>query len=332
MIGISFIVITKDSSGTLDRCLSSIEKNYLEGDELILVLNNSDSKTVKIAESFKGRWTVVNEAQQGPAFARNRGANLATKDLLYFVDSDVEVATNFRKYVQEQFSRPWTVAGQIKIKQEKSPHLISRIKRTLSCAYFGRFYNSNNKSPLVSLSIFFLDTASLIVRRNWFTKLGGFNESYRYHEDTEFSLKTLREGGDIFYEDRTHNIEMYDPNERILQFFLKQYTQAQAFPKLANDFAIDFVFPFSQIDLKDFYPEKFQLKALRSLSVVIQYLGALSSPYPLITVHFTAGRNAKNLKKYYLTGSDPFQRSVWIGAKEKIFDIRGRQLLDVFKE
>src|SRR5881275_2620193 len=70
MVSLSLVVPATDGPVTLERVLAAVERADASPDEVI----------------------VVREPERlGPAAARNRGAQLATADVLVFVDADVEV-------------------------------------------------------------------------------------------------------------------------------------------------------------------------------------------------------------------------------------------------
>lgn len=88
-IALSYIVICKNSQSTIERCLNSIYKNMTARDELIVLDTGSTDRTVQLIEKTvpKVRILVTNWTNDF-ARARNIALKSASKDWVFFVDSD----------------------------------------------------------------------------------------------------------------------------------------------------------------------------------------------------------------------------------------------------
>lgn len=84
---ISVIIPAYNEENYLDSCLSSIskQKNCPEY-EVILVDNNSNDNTVKIAKKYNV--IVVNEPKQGVVMARQKGLSIAKGEIIVSTDAD----------------------------------------------------------------------------------------------------------------------------------------------------------------------------------------------------------------------------------------------------
>src|SRR4030043_1595511 len=82
----SFIIPAFNEEKLIGECVESIKNQTEKADEIIVVDNNSLDLTSKIAKRLGCR--VVKEEKQGISEARNRGAYLASGDVLCFVDAD----------------------------------------------------------------------------------------------------------------------------------------------------------------------------------------------------------------------------------------------------
>lgn len=82
---LSIVIPTKNEEAFLPRLLASIQSQTLKPVEVIVADARSDDQTRAIAASFGAR--VVDGGLPGPG--RNRGAEAATGDLLFFFDADV---------------------------------------------------------------------------------------------------------------------------------------------------------------------------------------------------------------------------------------------------
>lgn len=98
---LSVIVVVHNRASELQKCLEAIQKYVAEG-ELIIVDDHSVEDVRAIVERFKARY-FYQPRREGPAFARNLGAQHATGNILMFVDADVVVHPNALRIVKEEF-------------------------------------------------------------------------------------------------------------------------------------------------------------------------------------------------------------------------------------
>lgn len=87
----SVIVPTKNSERTIEKCLKSIKNQTYRNVEIIVIDRFSTDKTGKVAENY-GAMIVFTNAERSKA--RNVGAKKAKGELLFFVDSDMELDSN----------------------------------------------------------------------------------------------------------------------------------------------------------------------------------------------------------------------------------------------
>ena len=88
---LSVIVPTHDATSTLERCLEALEASTLPRDrfEIIVVDDASEDATLSIAARYADTVIRLPDQPRGPAYARNRGAEIAAAPYLAFVDADV---------------------------------------------------------------------------------------------------------------------------------------------------------------------------------------------------------------------------------------------------
>src|SRR5690348_9381958 len=85
---LSVIVPVHNGAATLERSLLSVCGQLRRGDEAIVVDDGSTDDVAQVAKKFPVRLIRV-EQESGVSAARNRGADLATRPILLFVDADV---------------------------------------------------------------------------------------------------------------------------------------------------------------------------------------------------------------------------------------------------
>lgn len=103
-VRVSVIVPARNCPGQLRYCLDQLAASTEQGFELIVADDASTDDTAAVAESY-GAKVIRLEKQAGPAGARNRGAEIATGDILYFVDADTGVHPHDIGAVVEAFDQ-----------------------------------------------------------------------------------------------------------------------------------------------------------------------------------------------------------------------------------
>ncbi|MBA2706929.1 MAG: glycosyltransferase [Gemmatimonadaceae bacterium] len=112
-VQLSVIVPAHNSEAVLELCLSALEESDLirSSWELIVVNDGSTDRTAAIAGRYAERVVDLAGRPRGPAFARNRGAEVARASLLAFVDSDVSVAGDALRRLLEHLQRDAGIVG-----------------------------------------------------------------------------------------------------------------------------------------------------------------------------------------------------------------------------
>lgn len=98
---ISIIVPMYNIDSSIDKCLSSLQKQYYEHIEIIMVDDASIDYTVNIAQHFvltdKRFKLIQNDRNFGAGFSRSRGINYTTGKYITFVDGD-DIVTPYYIY------------------------------------------------------------------------------------------------------------------------------------------------------------------------------------------------------------------------------------------
>jgi glycosyltransferase involved in cell wall biosynthesis len=172
---ISIIIPTRNDVDNLKRLLESI--NRLEDRDLIaevVVVNHlSDDNTTEIAKLAGSR--VINYTGATVAGARNQGAYHSSGDVLCFLDSDCEPASDFLRVILVRLSREPVVTGS----KVLTPQDSSWIEKT--------WFEVKSRQQVKPVP--YINSGNLVVPRTIFDSLGGFNSSLASGEDYEFCLR-----------------------------------------------------------------------------------------------------------------------------------------------
>jgi peptidoglycan/xylan/chitin deacetylase (PgdA/CDA1 family)/GT2 family glycosyltransferase len=188
---VSLVIPAYNEEKYLPLCLDSIKKqDYAAEYEVIVVDNASTDNTAKIARDWGAK--VVYESKRSPACARQRGADVATGEIIAFIDADTQaspcwLSTILSRFVREPkmvvISGPYAYfdAGSI-------ARIASYIGNCISIITDHLFRKVINKGSAVWGSNF-------AVRRSALLEVGGFDTSIRFYgEEYELSLRLKKAG------------------------------------------------------------------------------------------------------------------------------------------
>ncbi len=89
-MGVSVVVLTKNSEATTRECLASVSQNNPE--EIVIVDGNSTDGTLAIVKEYTDK--IYDDEGKGLCYARQLGAEMATEEYIFYVDSDVILPQN----------------------------------------------------------------------------------------------------------------------------------------------------------------------------------------------------------------------------------------------
>ena len=150
--------------------------------ELIVVDNGSDDQGPNIARQFGAQVLELPGLLIGAL--RNRGAAMATGEWLGFIDADIEMPEDWLTRLCELES-----GGQADV-------LALDLHTPLQAPWFATAWQRRMTRPTTHAlhPAQWLPSANLLMRRHWFDKVGGFDETLRTGEDKAFTLR-LNEAG-----------------------------------------------------------------------------------------------------------------------------------------
>jgi hypothetical protein len=89
---LTVIVPVRNAEATLDATLAAIRRSLISAPyELLVVDDVSEDKSVSLAARYADTVVRLSDRAHGPAYARNRGAELSRGEIIAFIDSDVLV-------------------------------------------------------------------------------------------------------------------------------------------------------------------------------------------------------------------------------------------------
>ncbi len=187
---ISVIVPVYNAEWCLRDCLSALLENRNDA-EILVVDDHSSDRSAEVAREMGVR-VLVNPRGRGPAAARNVGAENATGEILFFVDSDVRVHPDTVQHVIGSLDSNPEVAAVFGSYDTSpaAPNFLSQYKNLLH--HYVHQISSENAST------FWAGCGA--IRHEIFRKAGGFSEEDYPHpsiEDIALGLKLKAAGHSI---------------------------------------------------------------------------------------------------------------------------------------
>jgi cellulose synthase/poly-beta-1,6-N-acetylglucosamine synthase-like glycosyltransferase len=201
---VSIVVPVYNGTATITACLESFAAQTYPGlhMEVFIVDDGSTDGTPEFVEQLVGQWdeakprvTVLRQAHQGPAAARNRGAAAATGEFVLFTDADCVAERDWVEQMVLPFQSPEVAAvkGAYKTRQRS---LVARFAQAEFDARYRLLAAARYVDVVFSYSAGF--------RRELFIGIGGFDTSFPVadNEDTELSYRVAAAGHRIVFNPR----------------------------------------------------------------------------------------------------------------------------------
>jgi glycosyltransferase involved in cell wall biosynthesis len=222
---VTFIVPALNEEKHIRRCLEAIQQltrpPEVRGIEIIVVDNQSTDDTVLVSEDCGA--TIVAVPPGFSSRARNAGARVARGDWLAFVDADCELDAHWLTTCAIHVIRdPDTVAvaGGMRAPQ----HGASWVEQ----AWHELAYAPTNAAPM---HVRWLASCNLLVRREAFQRVGGYNESLATCEDCDLAYK-LAEAGKLVLDSRTQVLHLGE-SRSLVELFRREAWRSHGNLRLA---------------------------------------------------------------------------------------------------
>lgn len=212
---LSVVIPARNEAHALVRSLAALQKaiQYAAVEtEVILVDNGSSDATPVIAQTMGYRVLVRNEGSI--AALRNAGAQEASGNFLAFLDADCVVAPEWISYCLERLADPQV--GAVGTKAVPDPSTATWV--TWSWYRLAAGSRRGNNVP-------WLGTSNLILRRDDFLRVGGFDEALEAAEDVDLCYR-LRTHYRLYLEPRINTLHLREVTS-LIQLFRKEMSRGQ---------------------------------------------------------------------------------------------------------
>lgn len=183
MTMISVITVCFNSVETIGDTIKSVLSQNYPGIEYVIVDGGSTDGTQTVIDQYSSQIAIViSEPDQGIYDAMNKGIEMASGDIVAFINADDFYASdNALEKIAEAFNDPQidAVYGDLCYVKKDDPSKIVRYWR--SSPFLPTSFESGWCPP----------HPTFVVRRNIYKRLGGFNLSYQIAADVELMVRFL---------------------------------------------------------------------------------------------------------------------------------------------
>ncbi|MBO1056513.1 MAG: glycosyltransferase [Dolichospermum sp. JUN01] len=186
-LSISVIIPVYNGGEIFRQCLSAISASLERPQEVIVVADGDTDSSWQVATDWGAKVIRVKE-KGGPAQARNLGASQAQGDILFFVDADVTIAPDTINQVRLAFAKDPSLAALIG-SYDDTPGASNFLSQYKNLLHHYTHQNANENA-------FTFWGACGAIRRDIFSAMGGFDETYRRPcvEDIELGYRLKAAG------------------------------------------------------------------------------------------------------------------------------------------
>ncbi len=194
---VSIVIPVKDRAEELRTCLASLSRlDYpAELRELIVVDDGSSDGSAEVARQFGAQVLASGGTGLGPAAARNRGAQVASGEILAFIDSDCTASNRWLGDLVTAFADPQVAAVGGLVDGMHDASALDRYEAVMSSLNLG----GRERSGQGGDDTFYLPSCNLLVRREAFRRAGGFRCELQIGEDVDLTWRLRDAGGRILY-------------------------------------------------------------------------------------------------------------------------------------
>ena len=224
-VGAIICAYTLDRWALLERAIDSVVSQSVPPDEVILVIDHNET----LFERSQRRWpecrVVPNAGNRGLSDARNTGVELASSDVVAFLDDDAAAEPTWIERLSRHMSDPKVTGVGSRVEPlwetERPAWFPEEFDWVVGCSYRGMPEGVEPvRNPI---------GASMLFRRRAILEHGGFSSVVgrvgslpRGCEETELSIRIRRSGGTILYDPSTVVAHVVSAERACLSYFLRR--------------------------------------------------------------------------------------------------------------
>ncbi len=227
---ISVVIPNYNGKHLLEKNLPSVFKalahSYLDFEVIVIDDCSDDDSVTFVRQKYPEIKIVVNDRNQGFSISCNKGIAVSEKDLIFLLNTDIELSNDYFKgqfkYFEEQdtfgvMSKIIGVDGEV----QDTARYITRSGFKIKANNFYYVTDPDFWTPTAYLS-----GANALIDTKKLKEIGGFNEIFSpfYCEDFELGIRAWRLGWKCYY--HPHSICIHDHSSTTKNYRTKNWVKA----------------------------------------------------------------------------------------------------------
>lgn len=205
---LSIIIVTWNTAEATHKCVRTIKKFIKKIDyEIIVVDNASSDNTVPLLKKISGLKIVENDKNFGFSHACNQGTKVSSGNLLFFLNSDMELIDSSLEKMVSFFNKNKSIGaiGPQFLNPDLTPQASAFPPQTIFNAIKEFWFGIPSYSKYLptldrTVSVWAISGGAILMRKNFFEKIGGWNEKYFfYFEDLDLCRTIHKHHKKIFF-------------------------------------------------------------------------------------------------------------------------------------
>jgi len=224
---VTIIIPVRNRPDEVHECLLSLQKlDYPpEKLEVIVVDDESTDSTPDVVSEFQVR-LIKNPDRMGASYSRNLATKEAKGEILAFLDSDCMAHSLWLRELVPSFVDEANGAVGGKVDSWFGKKTLDRYEKVFSSLNMG----DRSRSTKEEGKFFYIPACNLLVKKEVFLNLGGFNVEMDVGEDVDFCWRLKDRGLEIEY--RPAGIVYHRHRNRIGEFFQRRFQYGTSEPFL----------------------------------------------------------------------------------------------------
>ena len=253
---VSVVIVSYNSEDFIEKCLSSLRASEVDS-EIIVIDNASTDGTFKILEKFSKDIKIIRSSENlGFAKANNLAVREARGEYLFFLNPDTEIEEPFFDELMKFYKNtsdcgivaPKLVManGQVQPSVRKLPTIFGAFKEyILGMKNEYSQYVPNGNEPLEVEMVY---GAAMLIKRDLFEKLGGFNEKYfLYYEDADLCKRVKDFGKKVYFYTGTFIKHLVGATKSEVNKYELNYESSVKYHGIIGTFFLQLIFLISRI-------------------------------------------------------------------------------------
>ena len=173
---ITIITACKNSSLTIEETIKSVIAQKYNNVEYIIIDGKSDDSTLSIIDKYKQHiHLIINESDKGIYDAFNKGLNLASGDLIGFVNSDDVLTQNAMNILVNYY-----------LKYPKVDFIFGSVKK-----HWGILHGFKPWKIFFTWNFYTSHSTGFFIKKESATKIGEYNLKYKFSADYDYFYRMI---------------------------------------------------------------------------------------------------------------------------------------------